>query len=339
MAKHSAAVPNIDTYDKEMEQMKIFITGATGVLGRHVVPQLVQSGQQVLGLARSDGKSELLRSFGAEPVCVDLFDPAALTQAVEGCDAILHLATKIPSTMNLGKRSAWVETDHLRGIGTRTVVNAALAQQVQTVIYPSICFAYPESGAQWIDATLDQLVVGEYYATTFDAEREVRRFTTAGGKGIVLRMGLFYGPESPQSWDQLRFARWGIASVGGRAGAYHPFVVIEDAARAIVAALEHAPAGTYDIVEDEPPTTAELNAAMANAVGRHHLRSLPDVLVQMMTGREIMAVMSRSQRVSNRRFKDATGWSPRFSTTGGAWDRVAQAMAARHSAHTTSQQS
>jgi nucleoside-diphosphate-sugar epimerase len=302
--------------------MKIFTTGATGVLGRHVVPQLVQSGYQVRGLARSDGNVELLRRLGAEPARVDL---AALTQAVEGCDAILHLATRIPSTMKLGKRSAWVETDHIRREGTRNVVDAALAQHVQTVIYPSICFAYPDSGAEWIDATLDKLVIEDYYATTFDAEQEVQRFTDAGGKGIVLRMGLFYGPESPQSQDQLRFARWGIASAVGRPDAYHPFVMIEDAAQAIVAALEYAPANIYDIVEDEPPTTEEINAAMAKAVGRRRLRSLPDFLVRMTLG-GIMPVMSRSQRVSNRRFKDATGWSPRSSTKSGAWDRVAQAM-------------
>jgi len=317
--------------------LKIFITGATGVLGRHVVPQLVQLGHQVRGLARTEGNVALVRSFGAEPVRVDLFDLAALTQAVQGCDAILHLATKIPSTMNLGNRSAWVETDHIRREGTRTVVAAALAQQVQMIIYPSICFAYPDSGAQWIDATIDKLVVGDYYATTFDAERSVQRFADAGRRGITLRMGLFYGPESTQSQDQLRFARWGVASVGGRPDAYHPFVVIEDAAQAIVAALEHAPAGTYDIVEDEPSTTAEINAAMAKAVGRRRLRSLPDFLVQLTTGREIMSVMSRSQRVSNRRFKDTTGWSPRYSTNGGGWDRVAQAMAARHSAQKTRQ--
>jgi len=167
-------------------------------------------------------------------------------------------------------------------------VDAVLAQQVQTVIYPSICFAYPDSGAEWIDATLDKLVVEDYYVTTFDAEQEMRRFTDAGGKGIVLRMGFFYGPESPQSQDQLRFARLGIASVVGRPDAYHPFVMIEDAAQAIVAALEHAT-----------------------------------------MGRGIMSVMSRSQRVSNRRFKDATGWSPRSSTKSGAWDRVAQAMRSR----------
>src|SRR5579862_8192831 len=127
--------------------MKIFITGATGVLGRHVVPHLVQSGQEVRGLARTEGNAALLQSFGAEPMRVDLFDQSALMQAVEGCDAILHLATRIPSTMNLGKRSAWVETDHIRREGTRTIVDAALAQQVQTVIYPSICFAYPDRGA------------------------------------------------------------------------------------------------------------------------------------------------------------------------------------------------
>ena len=306
--------------------MKIFITGATGVLGHHIVPQLVQSGHQVRGLARSDGNVELLRQLHAEPMRVDLFDPGALAQAVEGYDAILHLATKIPSTLNLGKRSAWVETDRIRREGTRNVVDAALTQHVQTVIYPSICFAYPDSGDQWIDATLDKLVVEDFYATTFDAEQEMHRFSNAGGKGIVLRMGLFYGPESPQSQDQLRFAQWGIASVGGRPDAYHPFVMIEDAAQAIVAALEHAPVGIYDIVEDEPPTTQEINAAMSKVVGRRHLRPLPDFLERMTIGRSMMSVMSRSQRVSNRRFKDATGWSPRYSTKSGDWDYVAQAM-------------
>jgi 2-alkyl-3-oxoalkanoate reductase len=306
--------------------MKIFITGATGVLGRHSVPQMVQSGNQVLGVARSEENAALLRSLGAVPVPVDLFDAQALAQAIAGCDAILHLATKIPSTMNLGKRSAWFETDRLRREGTRNVVAAALAQQVPTVIYPSICFAYPDSGAEWIDAAHNQMVEAGYYATTFDAEREVQRFTATGGKGLTLRMGLFYGPESPQSWDQLRFARWGIASVNGSPQAYHPFVMIADAAQALIAALEHAPAGTYDIVEDNPPTTTEINTAMAHAVGRRHLWSPPSFLVQPMMGREILSVMSRSQRVSNRRFKEATGWSPRYSTTGGGWDHVAQAL-------------
>lgn len=314
---------------ERMERMKVFITGATGVLGRPAVQRLVQLGHQVCGMARSEGNVELLRSLGAEPVRVDLFDSAAMMQAVEGCDAILHLATNIPSTMNLGNRSAWVETDHIRREGTRNVVDAALAQHVQTVIYPSICFAYPDSGAQWIDATLDKLIVEDSYATTFDAEREVRRFTDASGKGIILRMGYFYGPESSRSQDWLHSAREGIASVGGRPDAYHPFIEIEDASIAVVAALEHAPSGTYDIVEDEPPTTEEINMAMARAVGLPRLRSLPESPVQ--------TALSRSQRVSNRRFKDATGWSPRYSTKGGSWDRIAQAMASSQSAMQPSQ--
>jgi 2-alkyl-3-oxoalkanoate reductase len=309
--------------------MRIFITGATGVLGRHIAPQLVQSGHQVYGLVRSDNNVAVVRSLGAEPVHVDIFDAAALTQAVEKCDAILHLASKIPTTMNLGKRSAWEETDRIRSEGTHTIVDAALAQQVRTVIYPSICFAYADSGAQWIDATHDELVIEDYYATTFDAEREIERFTGAGGNGIVLRMGLFYGPESPQSLDQLRFARLGIASVVGRPDAYHPFVVIEDAAQAIVAALEHTATGIYDIVEDETPTTEEINAAMAKAVGRRRLHALPNFLARMTMGNGIMSMMNRSQRVSNSRFKDATGWSPRSSTKSGAWDRVAVAMKSR----------
>jgi 2-alkyl-3-oxoalkanoate reductase len=304
--------------------MQILITGATGVLGRPAVRALVGAGHAVRALARSDANVTLLRSLGAEPLRADLFDAAAMRDAAAGCQAILHLATKIPPATRLGRRSAWAETDRIRRDGTRIVVDAALAQGAGSLIYQSICFAYPESGAEWIDACNREPVIGDYYRTTFDAEAEVRRFTTgAGGRGVVLRLGFLYGPESSQSHVQLAYARWGIASVPGRPDAYHPFVAIEDAARAIVAATtESVPAGVYDIAENEPPTTAEITAAMAAAVGRRRLIALPPPVVRMTIGGEIAGVMSRSQRVSNRRFGEATGWQPRVAT-GDGWGLVA----------------
>ncbi len=300
--------------------MRIFMTGATGVLGRPVLQQLVRSEYLVRGLAHSKANAELLRRWGAEPVAVDLFDTAALAEAVQGCQAVLHLATGIPGAMNLGRRSAGRETNHLRREATRCVVDAALEELVQAVVYPSICFGYPDSGAEWIDSTTTTPIAEDYNKATFEAEAEVDRFAGTGRRGIVLRMGFMYGPESPQSHDQLRLARLGIASVSGRPGAYHPFVAITDAARALVAALQQASTGTYDIVEDEPPTTEEINRAMAQAVGRRHLRALPTLLTDRMV---ITGAMRRSQRVSNRRFRIATGWSPRLRSANGGWELVA----------------
>lgn len=301
--------------------MEILITGATGVLGRPAVRALVESGHNVRALARSDANATLLRSLGATPIRADLFDPDAMRDAASSCQAILHLATKIPA--QLGKRSAWAETDHIRRDGTRIVVDAALAQGVATVVYPSICFVYPESGVEWVDSTTCEPLIVDYYRSTFDAEAEIARFSAAGGRGIVLRMGFFYGPESPQSRQQLDYARRGLASVPGRADAYHPFIAIEDAASAVVAAtLRDAPSGIYDITEDDPPTTAEIAQAMAAATGRKRLFAIPTFAFRFIAGREITGAMSRSQRVSNRCFRDATGWRPQIATKDG-WRLVA----------------
>ena len=304
--------------------MEIFITGATGVLGRPVLHQLIEQGHQVRALARSAQNVALVRKLGATAVLGGLWQREQLYDQMHGCEAVLHLATKIPSSSSISKRPAWAENDHIRREGTQNIVQAALAGTIQTVMYPSICFVYPDSADRWLDATTAVPVIADYYQSTFDAEAEVQHFTDAGRRGIVLRMGFFYGPTSPQSQEQLRYARWGIATTQGQAAAHHPFITIADAARAVVVALAHAPTGIYDITEDEPPTTATINKAMATAVGKHRIYTLPGFLMRQMMGREINNAMSRSQRVSNRRFKDATGWQPQ-NTCDTGWMSVAAA--------------
>jgi nucleoside-diphosphate-sugar epimerase len=307
--------------------MDIFVTGATGVIGRPAVAQLAQSGHQVRALARSEKNAAVLRSLGAEPVRGELWDDDLLRDAVRHSNVVLHLATKIPPLATIGKRDAWRETDRLRVEGMRRIVDAALNSPVRAIVYPSICFAYSDNGDRWIDATNAELVMADYYRSTFVAEAEARRFTEAGGgRGIVLRMGLFYGPTSPQSVSQLRYARFGIASVPGAPEAYHPFLAIDDAASAIVAAVERdAPADIYDIVDDDPLTTEAMNQVMAAAVGRKRLRSLPEFVLRQTMGSGILDVMARSQRVSNRRFKEATRWRPQVGPVAG-WQAVAKVM-------------
>jgi nucleoside-diphosphate-sugar epimerase len=291
--------------------MTIFVTGATGVLGRPVVRRLVAAGHVVHGLSRSIGNAALLRQLGAEPVEADLFDVASVRAALEDCDAVLHLATKIPPTSRAGRLSAWVENDHIRREGTRTLVTAALASQAtRTFIYPSFALVYPDGGDAWIDAENTPAAPTAIQQTTLDAEAEVRRFAAAGGRrGLSLRMGAFYGPEVPSVQDQLRIARMGISPVPGRPEGYLPLIWIEDAADAIVAALDRGASGVYDVVDDNPLRRAEISAGMAAVVGRRRLHSLPAWLMRLVAGPGA-ASLSRSQRVSNRRFKAATGWTP-----------------------------
>ncbi len=289
--------------------MELFVTGATGVLGRATLPLLLDAGHRVRGLARSAQNETLLRRFGVKPIPVDLADAAGLRAALTGCDAVLHLATKIPPSSGARKRASWLENDRLRREGTDAIVDAALAAGVSTLIYPSVTLLYADGGARWLAAGESALDPTPNLRSTIAAEEAVARFTVAGGRGIALRLGNLYGPTAASSRDQLALARWGVASLPGAAGAYTSFLWVDDAARAIVAALDRAPAGLYDVVDDEPLTRAALLAALSRAVGRRSAFALPAFVWRALAG-PLAELLGRSQRVSNRAFKAATDWSP-----------------------------
>ncbi len=291
--------------------MDVFVTGATGVLGRATVPLLAAAGDRVRALSRSEKNDETLRCMGAEPVRGDLFDRDSVRAAVTGSDAILHLATKIPAMRRAIRAGAWQENDRIREDGTHNLVDAALAAGVETFIYPSVIFVYPDGGDRWLDAATTQPVVppSNILRSTLIAEAEVARFSADGHRGVVLRMGAFYGPESVQTRDLVDLARRGLAALLGSSEGYQSSIWIPDAAAAVVAALERAPAGIYDVVDDEPLRRRELKVALAAAVGRRRLLSLPAALVRV-GGGKAGAALSVSQRVSNWRFREATGWAP-----------------------------
>jgi 2-alkyl-3-oxoalkanoate reductase len=288
--------------------MKVFVTGATGVLGRPVSRMLVDTGHTVRALARSSSNEVRMREIGAEPVRGNLFDPSSLRDVIGDSEAILHLATHIPRSSQARRRSAWRENDRIRIEGTRNLVDIALQSNVSTFVYPGVVFAYPDRGDLWLNTavTPERLPLLE---SSLQAEAEVQRFTKAGKRGIVLRMGGFYGSTAENTRIMLRAARYGFAMLFGPAKAYLPLIWIEDAALAVIDALFKAPAEIYDIVDDEPLQRRELAAILADAVGRKHLFRPPTFLLRILAGKNSL-FLARSQRVSNKRFKDATGWSP-----------------------------
>jgi len=165
--------------------MDVFVTGGTGVIGRPAIRRLISEGHRVPGLAHSEQATEKLRALGAEPIRADLFDRDAVMAAVRGADAVLHLATRIPLMTRMGKREAWRETDRIRREGTRNLVDAALAADVATFVYPSLAFVYPDGGDRWIDAaSMAPGPASPQVVSTLDAEAEVARFTAQGSRGI-----------------------------------------------------------------------------------------------------------------------------------------------------------
>lgn len=300
----------------------VFVTGATGVLGRGVVARLTTAGHHVRAVARTPEREALLARLGAEPVAVDLFDADAVRRAVAGCDTVLHLATSIPPIHRVRSREAWADNDRLRRDATAVLVDAALAEGVTTLVAESITFVYADGGDAWLDEDAPvEVPEGSPLRSALALEAAVAGFTAAGGRGIVLRFGMFAGPEARSTDEALRTARAGAAFTVGRPGAFAAAIHTDDAADAVVAALD-APPGVYNVVDDEPLTRRAHNDAFTDAFGLRRGRFVPEAVARAVGGPGA-AALSRSQRVSNRRFRDATGWAPRHPDARAAWTAVA----------------
>jgi nucleoside-diphosphate-sugar epimerase len=180
---------------------------------------------------------------------------------------------------------------------------------VQRLVQESIAFGYADGGDAWLDE--DAPVAGDgVAATALTAERNARELFD--GDTVVLRFGLFMGPDSGSTLAALEAARRGASIAVGPPGAYRPTIWVEDAAAAIVAGLR-APAGTYNVTDSDAPTNAEIDGALAAAVGIEALRP----------GASQDGPMARSQRVSSRRLREATGWEPCLRSGSDIWARIA----------------
>jgi len=288
---------------------EIVITGSTGVIGARAVRELLAAGHRVTGVTRSARGRERLERLGARAVEADVYDEASLRRAFDGADAVVNLLTSIPSADRMGDPSAWEENDRLRTEASAAIVRAARAAGVRRLVQESIAFVYADGGDAWLDE--DAPVAGGGVTTSaLTAERNARELFD--GDTVVLRFGLFVGADSGSTRAALEAARSGASIAPGPPGAYRPIVWLDDAATAVVAALR-APAGTYNVSDADPPTNAEIDAALAAAVGASALRPA--------TPQD--GPMGRSQRVSSRRLREATGWTPRVRAGTESWERIA----------------
>ncbi len=303
--------------------MKVFVAGATGVLGRATIPRLVAAGHEVRGAARSPAKAEQLRAQGAEPVTVDLFDPASVQAAVDGCEGVVHMATNIPPITKGWKSSAWATNDRLRREGTQVIADAAREAGAEVLVKETVCFFYEDGGDAWIDEDWP-LERQPFSAASLDAEDITLAFTGEGRRGVVLRFGLFYSHDARALEESLKSAKTGFGPMIGPADGWRASIHVDDAGAAVVAALD-APAGAYNVA-DEPITNAAWNAAFAAAFGFKKLRATPGPVMKL--GGKKISVLGASRRIDSSRFRKATGWSPRHPDAGVGL----QAVAAAHQA-------
>src|SRR3954463_11452523 len=287
---------------------EIVITGSTGVIGRRAVRALLAAGHPVTGVTRSSRGRALLESLGVRAVEADVYDEASLRRAFDGAHAVVNLLTHIPSIDRMADPSAWEENDRLRTEASAATARAARAAGAGRLLQESIAFVYADGGDAWLDE--DAPVAGGGVTTTaLTAEHNARELFE--GDTVVLRFGLLIGPDSGSSRAALEAARGGASIAPGPPGAYRPTIWMDDAAAAVAAAVR-APAGTYNVTDSDPPTNGEMDAALAVAAGVEALRPRPPQ----------DGALARSQRVSNRRLREATGRAPSMRAGTESWSRI-----------------
>lgn len=297
--------------------MRVFLAGATGAIGRRLVPMLLEEGHQVTGMTRSAEKADAVQASGAEPAVCDALDRQALTDAVRSArpDAVVHQLTAIPQRIDPRKiERDFALTDRLRTEGTHNLLAAARAAEVSRIVAQSVAFVYEPTDAGSVHGEDDPLYrdAPPAFERTLGAVKELER-AIAAADGTVLRYGYFYGSGTAISSEgsfAAQARRRQLPVVGGGTGVW-PFIHIDDAARATVAALA-GPAGVYNIVDDDPAPVSDWIPSFCHAVGAPKPLRVPAWLARLAAGSYGVLTMTSAEGASNARAKQQLGWTPRY---------------------------
>jgi nucleoside-diphosphate-sugar epimerase len=298
--------------------MKVFVAGATGVMGRQLVPRLVAAGHEVVGTTRSESKRAALSELGATPVVVDGLDAEQVAVAVgEACpDVIIHQLTAISSLDMRHFDRDFAQTNRLRTEGTDHLLSAGQAVGVRRFIaqsYTSWPYARTGGPVKSEEDPLDPAPAREM-RESIAAIRHLEAAVTGADwtEGIVLRYGAFYGPGTSLSagGEQLEMVRKRKYPVVGDGAGVWSFVHIADAAEATVAAVEHGTRGIYNVVDDDPAPVADWLPGLANAIGAPKPWRVPRFVGRMLGGEATVVMMTETRGASNAKAKREFGWTP-----------------------------
>lgn len=275
--------------------MRIAVIGATGVLGRHLIPRLVERGHEVRGSARTEAGETLVAAMNAEPVRADILDAASLDAAVAGCEAALHLATAIPTAWGTGD---WAVNDRIRTDGVRHLLDACAEAGVARYLQQSIAMVHTASDDR--PQTEDDPAPGSGRGVSvLEAEAQTRASLL---DWRILRGGSFYGPGTGHGAEWIEAARKPGYAMPGDGSGFISLIHVADMAAATAAAIEtDMDRQIWNVVDDEPVRYRELTEYVARLAGGPP----PE------TGGPIGLA---SFRVSNAKLKSELGWCPRYAS-------------------------
>ncbi|HEX4677808.1 MAG TPA: NAD(P)-dependent oxidoreductase [Gaiellaceae bacterium] len=294
--------------------MRIFLAGATGAIGKRLVPQLIAGGHQVTATTRSADKVELLRALGAEPVIVDGLDAVGIGEAVARAEpeAIIHQMTALSGTPDMKHFDRWfATTNELRTRGTEHLLAAAQAAGIARFVaqsYTNWTNMRDGGGIKDEDDPFDPNPP-KAQTETLAAIRFLEQAVLAAPlEGIVLRYGNFYGPGASESLIEMVKKRK-MPLVGNGAGVWS-WIHLDDAASAAVVAVERGTRGMYNIVDDDPAPLSEWLPYLADAVGARRPMHVPVWLGKLAAGEVGVSMTTQIRGSSNERAKRELGWQP-----------------------------
>jgi nucleoside-diphosphate-sugar epimerase len=299
--------------------MRVFVAGATGAIGKQLVPRLAAAGHEVHGMTRSESKQALLDELGAVPVVADALDPGEVAEAVGRArpDVIVHQLTAIGAVnmrrfdrdFALTNRLRTEGTDHLLSAGQEVGVRRFVAQGVGSYA------AYARTGGpvKSEEDPLDPTPAREMRETQA-AIRHVEEAVLGArwAEGIVLRYGVLYGPGTSMApgEEQFELVRRRKFPLVGDGGGVWSFIHIADAAEATVAAIEHGTRGVYNVVDDDPATVAEWLPALAAELGAKKPMRVPRFVGRRFAGEAGVVMITDVRGASNAKAKRELGWRP-----------------------------
>jgi nucleoside-diphosphate-sugar epimerase len=298
--------------------MRIFLAGATGAIGKQLVPRLVAAGHDVVGTTRSQSRQDAIRQMGATPVVVDALDADQVAEAVANAqpEVIVHQLTAIAGFDTRHFDRTFAATNRLRSAGTDHLLSAGHAVGVKRFIAQSYAaWPYARTGGP-VKTEQDPLdpAPPSQMRESLEAIRHLEDAVTGADwtEGIVLRYGAFYGPGTslaPGS-EQFEMVRRRKFPVVGSGGGVWSFIHIADAADATLAAIVHGRRGIYNIVDDDPATVAEWLPALAHELGAPKPWHVPRFVGRLAAGEAGAVMMTEIRGASNAKAKSELDWQP-----------------------------
>jgi len=321
--------------------MRIFVAGATGAVGQHLVPALTAAGHSVAGLTRNPSKTDMIKRMGGEAVVADALDAEAIDAAFRSFrpEVVIHEMTDLNGMTDFTHFDrGFAATNRLRTEGTDLLLAAAREAGARRFIAQSFCgwtIARDGGPVKSENDPLDPDPPAEF-RRALDAIKYLERAVTASPdlEGVVLRYGAFYGPGTgvfePSMINQIRRRRMPV--VGDGAG-WWSFLHVRDAALATVAAIDRAIAGNiYNVVDDDPVQVKEWLPALAEMLGAKPPLHVPAWIGRLLAGEHLVAMMTQVRAGSNAKARRELGWQPRHPSWRGGFADVLRQQQQRSAA-------